>query len=148
MAKNSSTAPISSGRHWHEVSLALLVGIISLGTGVFLVTVLQAPIGPPVEVVPLFVWNTTAASIALVLMWHENKYGYAAAIGTGGLVLLSLALIGLGVYGSIKPGSSPLGPLSYAGLATALIGTTIAAWRTHAPLQNSNASPANISRRP
>lgn len=135
MAGNTSAAPISSGSHWHDVSLALLVGVIVLGTGVFLVAVLQAPIGPPVEAVPLFVWNTTAASVALVLLWQENKYGYAASIGAGVLVLLSLALIGLGVYGSINPGSSPLGPLSYAALAIALLGSTVAAWRAKSPLQ-------------
>lgn len=125
-----------SGRtHWRDVSIALLVGIIVLGSSVFLVTVLQAPIGPPIEAIPLFTWNTTAASVAIVLLWQNNRYGYAAAVLTGLLVIISLGLIGLGVYGSIQPGSSPLGPLSYGTLAITLIGTTVAAWREQSTLQ-------------
>lgn len=135
MAEPSAPAPTLRSTQWREVSLALLVGIIVLGSSVFLVTVVQAPIGPPIEAAPLFVWNTTAASIAIVLVWQDTKYGYAASVLTGLLVLISLGLIGMGVYGGIQPGSSPLGPLSYAALAIALIGTTVAAWRDQAPIQ-------------
>ncbi|QIO24530.1 hypothetical protein [Haloarcula sp. JP-L23] len=135
MAETPAPAATSKSTQWREVSLALLVGIIVLGSSVFLVTVVQAPIGPPIETAPLFVWNTAAASIALVLLWQDTKYGYAASVLTGLLVLISLSLIGTGVYGRIQPGSSPLGPLSYAALAIALIGTTVAAWRNQIPIQ-------------
>lgn len=135
MAETPAAATISRTAPWRDVSLALLVGIIVLGSSVFLVAVLQAPIGPPIEAAPLFTWNTTAASVAIVLLWQDNKYGYAASVLTGLLVLVSLALIGMGAYGSIQPGSSPLGPLSYAALAIALIGTTVAAWREQSAIQ-------------
>lgn len=136
MAETSAPAPPSRSTQWREVSLALLVGIIVLGSSVFLVTVVQAPIGPPIEAAPLFVWNTTAASVAIVLLWQDTKYGYAASVLTGLLVLISLGLIGTGVYGRVQPGSSPLGPLSYAALAIALLGTTVAAWRDQAPIRS------------
>jgi hypothetical protein len=135
MMEEGSPAPLVKRNRWREVSLALLVGIIVLGASVFLVAVLQAPIGPPIEAVPLFVWNTTAASVAVVLLWHDNKYGYAASILTGILVIISLMLIGMGVYGHIQPDSSPVGPLSYAALALALITTTSIAWRKRATIQ-------------
>lgn len=136
MAETPAPAPMSGSTQWREVSIAILVGIIVLGSSVFLVTVLQAPIGPPIETTPLFTWNTTAASVAIVLLWQNNRYGYAASVLTGLLVITSLGLIGFGVYGSIKPGSSPLGPLSYGALALALIGTTVAAWREQAAIQS------------
>ena len=135
MAETPAPASTPKSTEWREVSLSLLVGIIVLGSGVFLVTVVQAPIGPPVEAAPLFVWNTTAASIALVLLWQDTKYSYVASGLTGLLVLISLGLIATGVYGRLQPGSSPLGPLSYAALAIALIGMTVAAWRAQAPIQ-------------
>lgn len=130
MTETSSPGSTARTAHWRQVSIALLGGSMILGSSVFLVTVLQAPIGPPIEAAPLFVWNTTAAAVAIVLLAHHNRYGYAASLATSGLVLISLALLASGVMGGINPGSIPLGPISYAGLAVALIITTILAWRT------------------
>jgi hypothetical protein len=135
MAETPAVAPISGSTEWRDVSLALLVGIIVLGSSVFLVAVLQAPIGPPIETVPLFAWNMTASSVVIVLPCPDNQYGYPASVFTGLLVIISLGLIGMGVFGSIEPGSSPLGPLSYGVLAIALIGTTVAAWREQSAIQ-------------
>lgn len=140
MAGTTPTELTLNSNGWRHVALALLVGIIVLGSSVFLVTVLQAPIGPPIEAVPLFVWNTTAASVALVLLWQDHTFGYAASILTGILVIISIALIGMGVYGGVKPGSSPLGPLSYVALAIGLIVTTVLAWRGRSATETAQAA--------
>lgn len=145
MGGEASTVPPSGRNPWRDVSIALLVGLIVLGSSVFLVIVLDASIGPSIVAAPLFVWNTTAASIALVLLWKDNKYGYAVSILTAVLIILSLALIATGVYGSVKPGSSPVGPLSYAALALALIATTYAAWRNRAPTRSTQAPKNSLS---
>ncbi len=137
MPETVAPPPPPRDNQWREISLSLLAGIIVLGSSVFLVTVLQAPIGPPVEAVPLFAWNTTLASVAIVLLWQNNKYGYPASVLTGMVVISSLGLLAMGVYGGINPASSPIGPLSYAVLAIALIGTTVAAWRNQSTIQPS-----------
>jgi len=110
MSKTSTRTPESTREHWHGVTLALLVGVAVLGGAVFLVTVLRAPVGPPVETAPLFVWNSTAAAIAFVLTGRRHRYGYPAAALTRTLVLASLAVIA--TSGGIDPTASPLGPVS------------------------------------
>lgn len=139
MNENQTPAPPPKRTHWQDVTLAILVGVIALGGSVFLLAALQAPVGPPAETIPLFVWNTTAAFISLVLVWRENRYGSTASILTGLLVLVSLGLIGTGTVGAIDPRGSPLGPLSYAALAIALIVASVAARREAAALPTSAA---------
>lgn len=129
MTTNDSARTVSRDNGWVTASLALLAGIIVLGTGVYFVTVLAAPIGPPVEAAPLFVWTTTAAVMAFVLLGRGHGLGFAMALLTALLVVTTVALVGSGAYGEVGAGSSPLGPLSYVALALALVATTLVAWR-------------------
>lgn len=126
MGKTSSD-PSTARNDWQTVSLALLVGVIVLGFSVFLVAIAGVSIGPPVETAPLFVWNTTAAAIALVLTVTHHRYAHAASALTGVLIVGSIAFIGS--TGAINPQASPLGPISYVAMAIVLIASSIASWR-------------------
>lgn len=129
MTTNGSAGNVSTENGLVTASLAMLAGIIVLGTGVYFVTILEAPIGPPVEAAPLFVWTTTAAVMAFVLLRRGHPLGYPAGIVTGLLVVTAMALIGSGAYEPVGASSSPLGPLSYLALGLGVIATTVAAWR-------------------
>lgn len=129
MGAEATDAQVPVENNWLTVVRGLLAGIAVLGTGVFLVTVLEAPVAPPVRVAPLFVWNTTAATIAFVILRRDNVVGYAFAILTGVLVVVAVGLVGSGAYGPVGPDSSPLGPLSYVALGLGTIAATAVAWR-------------------
>lgn len=120
-------APVEN--NWLTIARGLLAGIAVLGSGVFIVTVLEAPIGPPIRAAPLFVWNTTAAVVAFVTLRDDSAVGYAFAILTSVLVVVAVGLIGSGAYGQAGPNSSPLGPLSYLALGLGLLVVTVVAWR-------------------
>ena len=109
------------------VSMALLAGLLVMGYSVFLVTLADIGIGPPTDAAPLFVWNATAAAIALVLTYQRHRYAYGMSILTGLLVVWTLASIAMS--GGIDTQSSPLGPLTYLGMAVAVIGVALASWR-------------------
>lgn len=117
----------SSENEIRGIVLALLVGLIVLGFSVFLVIIADIGIGPPTDAAPMFVWNTTAAAIALVFTYQHHRYAHATSILAGLLVIVTLATIAMS--GGIDTPSSPLGPLSYLGMALALIGVALASWR-------------------
>lgn len=131
MAAETSSEPGSIENGWNDATLALLVGVAVFGTMVYHVAVNQPPglPSPPVEAIPLFVFNTTAAVIGFMLLSRGNPWGYGAAVVTGVLVFVSIVLIGTGIVGSLPSGANPLGPLSYAALGVVLVVTAVVAWR-------------------
>lgn len=122
-----STNPSARENELRSVSMGLLVGIGILGFSVFIVTIADVGIGPPLESAPMFVWNTTAAAVALVFTIQRHRYAHATSVLTGLLVIVTLATIAS--TGGIDPRSGPLGPLTYLGLALAVIGVALASWR-------------------
>lgn len=142
MATETPTEPNSIETPWYDAALALLVGIAVLGAMVFLVAVIRPPglSPPPAVAIPLFVFNTTAAVMGFVLLRRSGTLGYAAAIVTGGLVVVTIALLATGTVGELPSGGNPIGPLTYAVLGVALVVTTGVAWRNRMATGASTAS--------
>lgn len=119
-----------SENRWYDATLALLVGTIAFGAMVFHGAAVQTPNeSPPVEAAPLVVIATVVATISYILLKRKHATAYVASAITGVLVVVFLALIAGGVVGELKPGTNPIGPLSYAVLAVALTIAAILAQR-------------------
>lgn len=119
---------------WYDATIALLAGIAVLGTMVYFVALFR-PAGltpPPAEAIPLFVFNTTAAVISYALLGRHAAAGYAAGIGTGALVVVTIGLIATGTVGALPSGGNPIGPLAYAALGVVVAATSVIAWRKRA----------------
>ena len=115
---------------WRTRSLALLGGHVAASFLFFLSATIQTPgLDPPPESAALFVVVTTAGVISYHLLRTEDISGYPAAMLTGGLTFLILWLVASGTYGPIGPRTNPIGPISYAVLAVALIITSWIGWR-------------------
>ena len=147
MATDTLTGPKSTKTPWYDASLALLVGIAVFGAMVFLVAVIRPPgmSPPPAVAIPLFVFNTTAAVMGLVLLRRSGALGYAAAIITGVLVVATIALLATGTVGEL-PSSNGIqpGPIVYTALGVALVVTTGVAWRRRAAAKTSAASTSAV----
>lgn len=140
---SEDTSPGGGSRQsrWYRVTLALLGGLVAASLLFFLITVVQTPgLDPPPESAALFVVGTTAGVISYQLLRWEDPLGYPAAILTGGFVFVTLGLVATGTYGPIGPRTNPIGPVSYAALAVAVIVSASVAWRKE-PV-NETASPS------
>lgn len=142
MATETPTESKSIKSPWHNASLALVVGIAVFGTMVFLAALIRPPglSPPPAMALPLFIFNTTAAVMGFVLLQRSGALGYAAAIITGVLVVLTIVLLATGTIGELPSGGNPIGPLAYAALGVAVILTTGIGWRKRAADKTSSTS--------
>lgn len=130
--KPSSTGGSRRDR-WHRGTLALLGGLVTASVLFFLIVAFQTPgLDPPPETAALFIVVTTAGAISYQLLRWAEPIGYPAAMLTGGLVVVILALVATGTYGPIGPRTNPIGPVSYGLLAGAVIITAGVAWRRQA----------------
>lgn len=142
MVDQTPTERRSNESGWYDASIALLAGIAVLGTMVYFVALFR-PAGltpPPTEAIPLFVFNTTAAVISYALLRRHASAGYAAGVGTGALIVVSIGLIATGMVGALPSGGNPLGPIVYAGLGVVVATTSVIAWRKRARAEPTGAS--------
>lgn len=143
----SQTATDLDSNPWNDLTLALLGGIAVFGSLVLHVAAVQTPVlSPPAEAIPLFVFNTTAAIISYLLVRRGSAGRYAAAAATGLLVVVSIGLIGGGFVGDLKPGTNPLGPLTYAALGLLLTGSAFRAWRRRTTPRGSSGASTHASK--
>lgn len=125
-------APAAGGARsrWYRLTLSLLGGHVAASVLFFLIVAIQTPgLDPPPESAALFIVITTAGVISYQLLRWDDPLGYPAAILTGGLVFVILALVASGTYGPIGGRTNPVGPVSYIALAAALIVTAAMGWR-------------------
>lgn len=139
-----SVEPAASGRRWtrwHRITLALLGGVVTASFMFFLITAVQTPgLDPPPESAALFIVVTTAGVISYHLLREGDSSGYPIAMLTGGFVFVILALVASGTYGPIGTRTNPIGPISYAALAVAVILTAGLAWWHGIRTETSSAS--------
>ncbi len=115
---------------WRTMTRALLGGLIASSFMFFLIATTQpAGLDPPPESAALFLVVTTAGVSSFLLMHDGATTGYPAAMLTGGIVFVVLGLILAGTYGPAGARTNPIGPISYAVLAGAVIVSAGIAWR-------------------
>ncbi len=116
---------------WHGAVVALTGGLVAASFMFFLIAVVQTPgLDPPPESAALFLLATTAGVISDRLLRRGVTAGYPAAMLTGVLVLVVVAVILVGTYGPAGPRTNPIGPISYVALAVAVVVMAGLAWRT------------------
>jgi O-antigen/teichoic acid export membrane protein len=126
---------------WHGIALALTGGLVAASFMFFLIAAIQTPgLDPPPESAALFLVATTAGVISYGLLRGDDTAGYPAAMLTGTIVLAVVALVVAGTYGPAGPRTNPVGPISYVGLAVAVILTAGAAWRREGATESPSAS--------
>lgn len=129
MAQGAESSQASSGRTWHQISIAFLLGYITFAFMSAFVTVHQPAIGPTIDALPLFVIALVVGVISLPLLWWETLAGYGLTFIAGVWALVGLWLIGSGTIGGIKAGSNPIGIPVVVLVAGILIVSTYLAWR-------------------
>jgi ethanolamine utilization microcompartment shell protein EutS len=142
MAAETQAEPEPLGNPWDDASLALLVGIAVMGTMVFLAAVIRPPglAPPPAGAIPLFVFTTTAATMSIILVRQTDVAGYAAAVVTGILDILSVFLVATGTFGDVSSSGIQPGPIVFTALGLAVVATSVLAWRKRSAAEISSPS--------
>lgn len=83
MAQGPELSQVSSGRNWHQISIAFLLGYIAFAFMSAFVTVHQPAIGPTINALPLFVIALVVGVISFPLLWWETSAGYGLTILAG-----------------------------------------------------------------
>lgn len=112
---------------WRRLTVALLVGLITMGSLAFVATLFQTPgLEGPIQIAPIAVVVTVLGAIALPLVWWNDAIGFLAAAASGGAAVVGIALYLAGVFGPTR-----VAPAAYlfAGLGAVLVVTTVVAWR-------------------
>jgi peptidoglycan/LPS O-acetylase OafA/YrhL len=126
---------------WHGVAFALTGGLVAASFMFFLIAVVRTPgLDPPPESAALFLVVATAGVISDRLLRRGATAGYPAAMLTGLLVVVAVAVIVVGTYGPGGPRTNPVGPVAYVSLAVAVILVAGAAWRSETTTAGSTAS--------
>lgn len=135
------TAGVAGRTGWHGLTVALTGGLVAASFMFLLIAALRTPgLDPPPESAALFLVATTAGVISYGLLRGDGTAGYPAAMLTGMIVLAVVVLLVTGTYGPAGPRTNPVGPVSYVGLAVAVILTAGAAWRREIATESSSAS--------
>lgn len=113
-----------------------------MGAMVFQAAVIRPPglSPPPAGAIPLFAFTTTAAVISFVLLRRGDPTGYAAAILTGVLPVVTVGLVVTGRAGEFTGGGIQPGPVVFTLLGMALVVTTGIAWRKRGATEPTAAS--------
>ena len=142
MATETRPDPGSVTNRWDNASLALLAGIAVMSAMVFQAAVIR-PTGlspPPTGAISLFVFTTTAAAISFVLLRRGDQAGYAAALVTGALPVVTVILVMTGSLGEIPSSGIQPGPVVFTVLGVALVVTTGIAWRQRSATETTSAA--------
>lgn len=95
---------------------------------------------PPAGAIPMFVFTPTTAAISFVHLRGNHATGYAAAILTGVLPIVTVILVMTGTLGEIPSSEIQAGPVVFTVLAIALVIATSIAWRNRSSTEASTIS--------
>lgn len=112
---------------WRRLTIAVLVGLVTMGVLAFVATLFQTPgLEGPVEIGPIAAVVTVLGVTALPLVWWDDPIGYAAATISGAAAVVGIALYLAGAFGPTR-----VAPAAYlfALLGAVLVVTTVVAWR-------------------
>lgn len=127
MATPNPRRAASTPGPWRQLVIAVLSGAVAIGWMAFLGTLFQTPgLEGPVEIAPIAVVVTVLSSIALPLVWWDNRVGYLAAMLAGFAAVGGIALYQAGAFGPTR--TAPAAYL-FALVGAALVVATVAAWR-------------------
>lgn len=122
-------SPVVAARpdRWHRLTIAVLLGVTSMGVLAFFATLFQTPgLEGPVQIAPIAVVTVVLGVIAVPLVWWNDAVGYAVAVLSGAAAVVGIALYLAGAFG--PPRVAPAAYL-FAVLGAVLVLTTVVAWR-------------------
>lgn len=115
---------------WHHVTLALLGGLAVASVLFAHIAVVQTPgLDPPPETAALFIVAGTASAIGYLLVKQDSALGYPVGMLAGLVIVVEVAVVVTGSYGTAGPETNPVGPAVYVALAVAVVVTSAVAWR-------------------
>lgn len=112
---------------WRRLTIAILLGLSTMGVLAFFATLFQTPgLEGPVEIAPIAVVVTVVGVVALPLVWWDDPWGYGTAVVAGGAAVVGIALYLAGAFGPTR-----VAPAAYlfALLGAVLVFSTVVAWR-------------------
>jgi hypothetical protein len=112
---------------WRRLTVALLLGVVTMGVLAFLATLFRTPgLEGPVQIAPIAVVVAVLGVTAIPLVWWADPVGYAAAVVAGATAVGGIGLYVVGAFG--PPRIAPAAYL-FAVLGALLVLTTVLAWR-------------------
>lgn len=112
---------------WQRYTLAVLLGLVTMGVLAFLATLAQTPgLEGPVQLAPIAVVVSVLGATALPLVHWDDPVGYAAAALAGAAAVVGIALYLAGAFGPTR-----VAPAAYvfALLGAVLVVVALVAWR-------------------
>jgi hypothetical protein len=100
-----------------DAALAVLMGIVGISSGIALATLIQVPVAPPIQALPLPVVNIAWALVFYHLIRHDVRVGYYGAIVLGVSVITLPLLVFFGLLGE----APPVVPAHFAGVTTDMV---------------------------
>lgn len=130
---------VSPPGRWRRLTIAVLVGLATMGVLAFIATLFQTPgLEGPVEAGRIAVVVTVLGAMAVPLVWWDDPVGYAGATVSGAAAVFGIALYLAGVFGQTR-----VAPAAYlfAVLGALLVLSTVIAWRDRLTSPGGTAGP-------
>lgn len=119
------------GDRWRRLTIAVLLGVASMGVLAFLATLFQTSgLQGPVQIAPIAVVTVVLGVTAVPLVWWDDPAGYVMAVLSGAAAVVGIALYLAGAFGPTR-----VAPAAYlfAALGAVLVLATIVSWRERRP---------------